>query len=90
MSQIVIAHSAQSVFLQKLRESAGNIIRLDDISDFIDTHIACFILFSYQKQSGLVTVVKPAEPVITTPFAPPLQWTIRKLPSASFPPTMPT
>lgn len=40
MSQIVIAHSAQSVFLQKLRESAGNIIRLDDISDFIDTHIA--------------------------------------------------
>lgn len=40
VSQIVIAHSAQSVFLQKLRESAGNIIRLDDISDFIDTHIA--------------------------------------------------
>ena len=28
---------------------------------------------------GLATAVNPAEPVITTPFAPPLQWTISSL-----------
>ena len=39
---------------------------------------------------GLATAVNPAEPVITTPFAPPLQWTISRLPSASVPPAMPT
>lgn len=39
---------------------------------------------------GLATAVNPAEPVITAPFAPPLQWTISRLPSASVPPAMPT
>ena len=46
--------------------------------------------YSFAKQSGLATAVKPAEPVMTTLFAPPLQWTIRRLPSVSRPPTMPT
>ena len=46
--------------------------------------------YFYEKHSGLATLVNPAAPVITTPFAPPLQWTIRRLPSASLPPTIPT
>ena len=29
--------------------------------------------YFYEKHSGLATLVKPAAPVITTPFAPPLQ-----------------